>query len=81
MSQNFTKRLSLFSSRAFVESRDNPIHLALREVAAQIAAQPHLGAGEIDVAVMSLIDFVRVVELAKVFGVATLVVAAGCALK
>ena len=57
-----------------IESRNDPIHLALREVAAKIAAEPDLGACEIGVAVMSLIDFVCVVELAKVFGLAILVV-------
>src|SRR5271165_6296152 len=36
--------------------------------------QPHLGAGEIDVPVMSLVHFVRVVELAEMFCLAVFVV-------
>jgi len=51
-----------------------PIHLALREVAAQITRDPELSAFQADVAVMTMIDLVGIVELAVMLGLSMIVV-------
>jgi len=71
---DISERLPLVGGCGFIEGDDGPVHLPLREVAAQVAVDPELGASEIDAAVMSLVDFVSVVELAEVFRLAVFVV-------
>src|SRR6185369_6569961 len=74
MAEDNAQGLPLVWSRSLVEGDQGPIHLSLREVSAQIAGDPELGAIERGLAVMSLVDFVSVVEFAVVFGFAMLVV-------
>src|SRR5580658_512542 len=73
MPDNFPERLPLFGGSAFVERHQSPIHLPLRKVTAQIPIDPELGPSKINVAVVSLVHFVSIVELAKVFRLAVFV--------
>src|SRR5579859_1715409 len=77
MPRNFTQRLSLFGRRAFVKRSQHPIHLPLRKISSQIATQPELGPRKVCAAVMPLVHFVRVVELAIVFRLPVFMVSRG----
>src|SRR5277367_1055587 len=73
MSDDLPERLALFAGCRFVERHLRPIHLSLREVATQIPIDPELGPGEINVAKVSPVHFIGIVELAEVFRLAVLV--------
>src|SRR5580700_6887173 len=73
MPDNFPERLPLFGGSAFVERHQSPIHLPLRKVATQIPIDPELGPSKINVAIVSLVHFVSIVELAEVFHLAVFV--------
>ena len=75
------QRLPLLSCRRLIESHQSPVHLALREVSAQVAGYPELRARELRAGVMSLVDFVGVIELAVVFGLPVLVVSCGMSIE
>src|SRR2546423_15657397 len=71
VSKNVPERLTLFASCRFIEGELRPIHLALCEDSSQITVEPELSSREINVSVMSLVNHVRVVQLAKVFSLAS----------
>src|ERR1700685_4833795 len=73
MSDNFPERLTLFGGSPYIERHHRPIHLSLREVTTQIPINPELGPSKINVAVVSLVHFVSIVELAEVFRLAVFV--------
>src|ERR1700683_2962267 len=66
MPDDYTERLALFSGCRFIERHLRPIHLSLREVATQVPIDPELGPSKINLAVMAVVHFVSVVELAEV---------------
>src|SRR4051794_17212582 len=74
MANNLSKRLPLLGRRSFVEGHLSPVHLALREIASEIAIDPEFGAREIDGSIVSAIYFVCVIEFAEVLGFSTFVV-------
>jgi len=55
--------------------------LALGEVTAEVAGDPELGVGEVGRAVVSFVDFVRVVELAVVLRLPVLMVSCGMSIE
>src|ERR1700677_3068777 len=73
MPDNFAERLSLLGGGCFIERHLRPIHLSLREVTTQIPIDPELRARQIDSAIISLVHFVGIVELAEVFRFAVFV--------
>src|SRR5258706_7927679 len=77
VSQDFTEGLALFCRCTFVEYDQSPLHLALGEVATQIAGDPELAASETGSAVVTGVDFVGVVELAVVFHFPVVMVSRG----
>src|ERR1700678_2587099 len=73
MPNDFPEGLALFGGCRFIERYLRPIHLPLGEVATQVPIDPKLGPSKINVAVVSLVHFVSVVELAEVFHLAVFV--------
>src|SRR5450759_4118138 len=77
VAQNVAQGLPLFRSCGFIKRDQRPFHLALGEISTQVSSDPELGSGEIGIAVMALIDFISVIELAVVFSLALLVMRGG----
>src|ERR1700683_1597945 len=73
MPDDFPERLALFGGCRFIERHLRPIHLSLREVTTSVPINPELGACKINVAVVSLVHFVSIVELAEVLHLAVFV--------
>src|SRR5947209_18399218 len=74
MSNDVAQGLPLVRSCGLVKRHNGPVHLALGEIIAQVAIDPELCAGKVGCAVMALVDFVCVVELAVAVGLAMVVV-------
>src|SRR5205085_12037034 len=74
MSQDVTQSFARLLCYGFVKRDQSPVHLPLGEIATQIAGEPGLGAGQAGGTIVTLIDFVGIVELAVMFGFAVLVV-------
>src|SRR5580692_4721785 len=73
MPDDFPEPLPLFGGSPFIDRPLRPLHLSLREITAEISIDPELGPRQINVAVVSLIHLVSVVELAEVFHLAVFV--------
>src|SRR5579859_122971 len=65
--------LPLRRCRGLIKRDEGPVHLPLGEIAAQIAVNPELGAGEISGPEMPFVDFIGIVELAVVVSLAVVV--------
>jgi hypothetical protein len=74
VSNYFAESLTLLRRGCFIKRDQSPVHLTLGKIATQIAGDPELGASEAGVAVVTLVDFVSIVELAVVFHFAVFVV-------
>src|SRR3954453_10005658 len=76
MRQDVRNGLALLFRHSLIESRNGPIHLPFREVAAEVPRKPELGSIQLHVPVVSLVDLVRIVEPAVVFGTLTVLMTA-----
>ena len=81
MADDVAQSLALVWGGGFVERGYDPVHLALGEVAAEVAGEPELGPGQVGRAVVSLVDLVGVVELAIVFSFPALMVSCGMSIE